>query len=312
MSEPVAATSVRKGGALPYAAILGTVLIWGLSFASSKTILNTGVPPMTMVALRFAVASVILLPLLRLREPATRLRRPMVVPLLVGGLLGVTVYFFFESRGIRLTTASSASLITATIPVLTVVAERLFYNARVPWYRWIGVLVSVAGVYLLVGSSREGAAEGALAGNLLMLGACFAWVAYNMVSRNMHRSYSDFAVTAYQTVFGAVFLVPLALAEAGQWVPLGWVALANILFLAVASSALAYFLYLYALARLGPVGTTPFVNLIPLVGVLGGVVILGETVSAMQLAGGAVAIVGVVVVSLRPAQGRGPKGPAPP
>jgi len=282
--------------AVPYLAILGTVLIWGLSFVASKTVLTAGVPPMTMVAMRFLVATAILRPLLKLREPATRLERGKVLPLVLGGLLGVTVYFFFESRGLQRTTASAASLITAIIPILVVVAERLFYRTRVRWFQWMGVLVSVAGVYLLVGRPDTG---GEIAGSLLMLGACLAWVAYNLVSRNLHRAYSDFAVTAYQTTFGALFLLPLALLEIRSWVPLTPVVILSILYLAVVSSALGYFLYVVALARLGPAGVTPFVNLIPVVGVLGGVILLGESVTPVQIAGGAVTVAGVVLVSFR-------------
>ncbi len=132
-----------------------------------------------------------------------------------------------------------------------------------------------------------------------MLGACLSWVAYNMVGRNLHRRFSDFAVTAYQVLFGAVFLAPLAFFERGSWVPLAPIVILCILYLALFCSAASYFLYIYALARIGPVGIAPFINLIPVVGVLGGVLILGERVSPLQIVGGVVAIVGVLVVNLR-------------
>ena len=111
---------------LPLLAVWGTVLFWGLSFVSSKTILNTGVPPMTMVCIRFVIATVILILFLRKFDPAARLRAKDVPALTASGLAGVTIYFFFESRGIKLTSASHASLIIAIIPVVTVLAEALF------------------------------------------------------------------------------------------------------------------------------------------------------------------------------------------
>jgi drug/metabolite transporter (DMT)-like permease len=297
-------TSRGKRKAMPYLAVMGTVLFWGLSFVSSKTILNAGVPPMTMVAMRFAAASVLLFPLLKLREPGLRPGRSGYFALAAGGLLGVTIYFFFESRGIALTSATSSSLIIATIPVFTVVAERLFYGTRVAWFRWIGVALSLGGVYLLVGrADGSERAPGELVGNLLMLGACLSWVAYNMVSRNLHKRFSDFAVTAYQALFGFVFLVPLALLERGSWVPLSGLVILNLLYLAVFCSALSYFLYVFALARIGPVGIAPFINLIPVVGVLGGVFILGESITALQVAGGVIVVAGVLIVNLRRAKG---------
>ena len=100
-------------------------------------------------------------------------------------------------------------------------------------------------------------------------------------------------------LFGTLFLLPLALSELHQWVPITPVAGASLLYLAVFCSTLGNFLYVYALMRLGPVTTTPFVNLIPVVGVLGGIVILGETVSLLQLAGGLIIVAGVVLVTRR-------------
>jgi len=290
-------TKTRPSRLLPYLALLGTVLVWGLSFVSSKTILNAGVPPMSMVFLRFAVATVLLFLVLRIREPAARLGRADVLPLMASGFFGVTVYFFFESRGIRLTSASNASLIIATIPVFTVLAELVFRHKAVSPLQWGGVALSVAGVWIITRRASEGAAAVPVLGNLMMLGACLSWVVYMMLSRDLHGRLSDLSITTYQAAFGTLFLAPFALAEYPQWVPLGPLPAANILYLAVFCSALGNFLYVYALSRLGPVAVSPSVNLIPVVGVLGGVFLLGEPLSWTQIAGGVVIVAGVVVVN---------------
>ncbi len=132
-------------------AVWGTVIFWGLSFVASKTILNAGVPPMTMVTIRFLAATVILNVFLRKFDPSARLRRKDILPLLASGLCGVTIYFFFESRGIKLTSASHASLIIAVIPVVTVAAEAIFFRTRVSWMVVAGIALSVVGVAFVVG-----------------------------------------------------------------------------------------------------------------------------------------------------------------
>jgi drug/metabolite transporter (DMT)-like permease len=245
--------------ALPVLAILAVTVIWGLSFVSSKTVLNAGVPPLTMVALRFLLTSAILGALLRIRE-------------------------------------SHASLIIATIPVFTLAAESLVYRTRIRWLAAVGIALSVAGTFLLV---RGSVAAGALAGDLLMFGACLSWVAYNMLSRNLHRSLSDLAITAWQAIVGTAVLVLLALTELRLWVPLTVPIILNLVFLAVLSSAVGNFLYVYGLSRLGPAVVTPFLNLIPVVSAIGGAALLGERLDAWQIAGGAVIVVGVVLVRLR-------------
>jgi drug/metabolite transporter (DMT)-like permease len=307
-------TSPGKHHALPLLAVWGTVLFWGLSFVSSKTILNTGVPPMTMVCIRFVIATAILNLLLKKFDPAARLRKRDLLPLAASGLFGVTVYFFFEARGIRLTSASHASMIIAVIPVITVIAEAIFFRARVSWLTAVGVVLSVAGVIFVVdrpfagtGSAGTGAAGPAaanpLAGDLFMFGACVSWVIYMILSRNLHRRLSDIAITAYQSLFGTAFLIPLALLEMRQWVPISLAAGLNLAYLALFCSALSNFLYVYALSRLGPIAVSPYINLIPVVGVVGGVVLLGESISWIQIVGGVVILAGVLLVNRKKSAG---------
>jgi len=283
---------------LPLLAVWGTVLFWGLSFVSSKTILNTGVPPMTMVCIRFVLATVILNLFLRKFDPAARLRAKDVPALAASGLVGVTIYFFFESRGIKLTSASHASLIIAVIPVITVLAEALLFCTRISWLSAAGVALSVVGVVVVV--QRPGTGSGSafsLAGDLFMFGACVSWVVYIILSKNLHKRLSEIAITAYQSLFGTLFLIPFALLEMRQWVPVTLSAGLNLAYLAVFCSALSNFLYVYALSRLGPIAVSPFVNLIPVVGVLGGVALLGEAIGWSQILGGVVILAGVLMVS---------------
>jgi len=293
---------------LPLLSVWGTVLFWGLSFVSSKTILNSGVPPMTMVCIRFVIATVILNLLLRKFDPGARLRRKDILPLVASGLFGVTVYFFFESRGIKLTSASHASMIIAVIPVVTVIAEAVFFRTRISWLTGAGVLLSVVGVVFVVYQPGAGVGRFSIVGDLFMFGACMAWVVYIILSRNLYKRLSEIAITAYQTIFGTAFLIPLALLEARQWVPITLSAGLNLVYLAVFCSALSNFLYVYALSRLGPIAVSPYVNLIPVVGVLGGVVLLGESMAWTQVLGGVVILAGVLLVSRRQAAGPPPEG----
>jgi len=277
-------------------AVWGTVLFWGLSFVASKTVLNAGVPPMTMVTLRFVAATVILNVFLRRFDPGARLRRRDILPLLASGLCGVTIYFFFESRGIKLTSASHASLIIAVIPVATVVVEAILFRTRISWLVAIGVALSVVGVVFVVGRPTG---SRSFAGDFFMFGACASWVAYIILSKNLHTRLSYIAITAYQSLFGTAFLVPFCLLEHAKWVaitPVAWLSLA---YLAIFCSAISNFLYVYALSRLGPIAVSPYVNLIPVVGALGGVLILGENIAWIQVFGGLIILAGVLLVNRR-------------
>jgi drug/metabolite transporter (DMT)-like permease len=286
-------------------AVWGTVLFWGLSFVSSKTILNSGVPPMTMVCIRFVIATVVLNLFARKIDPAARLGKKDIIPLAASGLFGVTVYFFFEARGIKLTSASHASLIIATIPIFTVVAEAIFFRTRIAWIAAAGIVLSVTGVVFVVRPWGSALLSGSIVGDLLMFGACLSWVVYILLSKNLHTRMSEIAITAYQSMFGTIFLVPLALLEHRQWVPITLVAGLNLAYLALFCSALTNFLYVYALSRLGPIVISPYINLIPVVSVLGGVVLLGEALVWEQIVGGLLILTGVLIVNWK--QGGGSK-----
>ena len=86
-----------------------------------------------------------------------------------------------------------------------------------------------------------------------------------------------------------------------QWVPITLSAGLNLAYLAVFCSALSNFLYVYALSRLGPIAVSPYINLIPVVGVLGGVVLLGRDPRVARSFGGVVILAGVLLVSRKQA-----------
>lgn len=297
---------------LPTLAMMAVVLVWGLSFVSSKSVFNAGFPPMTTALVRFSLASLILFPLHRKLHPEITVGRTQRLPLALSGLFGVSLYFVFENWGIKLSSASSAALIIGAIPVFVALAEHLFFHNRVTWYQGAGIAVSLGGVYLLVQGSG-GRSPNMLAGNLLMLGACLSWVVYNILSRNLQKSFPGISLVAYQSLAGTLYLVPLALLESGSWLagggPAVWL---NLLYLSLLCSAAAYFLYLYALRQLGAVVVSTYINLIPLAGALGGVIILGERLTGLQVAGGAVVLAGVAMVSMdawirRRSAGRAPR-----
>ncbi|MEE9305995.1 MAG: DMT family transporter [Spirochaetia bacterium] len=281
---------------LPMLAAVGAMLFWGLSFVSSKAILNTGFPPMTMVFLRFLVASVVLFPLQRKLHPEFRLKKQDRLFLLLSALFGIFFYFLCESRGIKFTSASNAALITAIIPALTVGAEYLLFRNSVRWYQGFGIALSILGVYFVVQRS-PGQYDRALLGNLLMFGACCSWVVYNMFSKNLHRGMRGVNLITFQSMIGTVLLLPIALSEHRSWNFSSLIVWLNLVYLGLICTALSFFLYLYALARLGPVRVTSFINLLPVVSVVGGMAILGENLLAAQMIGGVVIIFGVFLVN---------------
>ena len=289
-------------------ALFVTVSFWGLSFASTKYVLDTGFPPLTLAFLRFFMASAIIIPIQRSTKSGTSIKRKTILPLLVSSLCGITLYFYFENQGIKLTSASNASLIIASIPVFTIIAEYLLYRTAVGPWKVLGIILSIGGVYLIVARGIEARVyPGILKGNLFMIGACLSWVGYIMTSSNLKKQYTGIGLLFYQFLFGTAFLLPIAVLEYREWIFPGTAALLNILYLGIFCSALCYFLYLYALSRLEPIVVSTYTNLVPVIGTAGGVLILHERLLVSQVLGGAAIIIGIVVINIRSAKQRPPQ-----
>lgn len=280
-------------------AILLTVFFWGVSFISIKIAVSE-VPPLTMALIRFTIATVILLIILKRLEPEARLEKSDLWKMMLAGCLGITVYFFFENTGVKFTTASNASLIISLTPIMAILMDVLIFKSRLPYLKILGIAVSVIGSYFVVTANGQiDFSSSAFHGNLLMLGAVLSWVFYTGLNKAWQgKGYSGLFLTTYQTLYGTIFLLPLSLLEYNHWTLFSLKAFGNIVFLAVCCSALGYFLYLYALSNLDVTVTTLYLNLIPIVAVISGYLILQESILPIQLLGGVFTLTGIFLVNL--------------
>ncbi|HOX31202.1 MAG TPA: DMT family transporter [Spirochaetales bacterium] len=281
---------------------LAVALLWGLSFLSIKVSVAV-IPPMTLAVARFVLA-VAVLPLLALMTKEKLRVAPRDLPLLAaGGLVGVTIYFLCENNGVALLSASESSLVIGTIPVLTLLAERLFLGPKgagspLGARAYLGAALSVLGVALIVLRSGSGGAGSSPLGYLFMAGAAVSWVAYAFLTRPAGARYGKVCVTFWQSLFGLAGCLPFALAESASWRAPSLAVALNVAYLGLLCSAAGYWLYISAMDVLGAGRTSVFINLIPVVSVVAAYFVLGERLGAGQLAGGAVAVAGVYLATV--------------
>jgi drug/metabolite transporter (DMT)-like permease len=278
-------------------AIFATTLFWGLSYSSTKVLLDSLLPEqIAFYRLLIASAALGLLFVIAKKKPV---HKKDLLRVAAGGFCGNFIYFLFENNGLRFTTAGMGSLIIATIPVLNVLAGAILFKEKHSPQRWLGVLFSFIGVYLLIRSGSDGNLSlTSLKGNLLVFGAACTWVIYTRLNEPLLRNYDSIVVNFYQAVVGIVVLGFSVLPQGADAALLQGKVAANLLYLGLFCSAAAYYLYLYALQELGTAVVTSFINLIPVFGVLGGAILLKEAVAAGQLLGGAIVIVGVSLVTM--------------
>lgn len=276
------------------ALLLLMVLIWGANYSVVKAALRE-IPPQAFNALRMSVASAVFAAAL------ARAGVPRIVPsdwmrLAALGAVGHFVYQLLFMAGISRTTASNSSLIIGCSPVAVTLASALAGHERVFRAQWAGILLSLTGVYLVVGRGAEfGGAS--LAGDAFTMGAVCCWAVYTVGSRDLLARHSPLTVTGLTMLFGTALLVPASAAGLRQvpWpaVPLwAWVALVLSALLAL---NLAYLIWYASVQRIGNVRTSAYSNFIPLVAMAVAIAVLGEPLTASKVAGAAAVVGGVAI-----------------
>ncbi len=285
--------SRRGQAALPVVAMLAAVTLWGPSFVATKVALQE-LPPFTIAFLRFFVASCLLYPMWRISSRNNVLDRNDRRRLFLGGLVGVTFYFVLCNLGLNFTTAGDAAMLMAAIPVICLLAETVWFRQAMPWRRGLGIIVSIIGVFMVIRHAPSLGGGAQALGDLLVLAATLCWAAYTLIGRSLNRV-PKLALVAHQAFYGMLMLSPFALSEMGQWQKPSLVPCLSILYLGLMCSAITYLLYNYSLKALAASQVSTFLNLVPVIGVLAAVILLGEQIEPIQIIGGGVILVGVVV-----------------
>lgn len=279
---------------LSAAAVAGAAMIWSTSFTFTKIAL-VEMPPLTIGALRFLLAAVVLGVVVWIQGDLERPGRVEAGWLVLSGLLGTTIYFSMENVGVDFATATDAALLIASYPAITMLLEFLIYRTTVSWVRFAGVVLAMVGVYLIVGQSPPVAGGNRLLGDIILVGAGVVWAFYSFATRRVGRTYPMLTVVFYQTAAGAVAFVPLAFVETGDWRTPAVGTVLVLVYLSVLCSVAAFLLYAYGLRDLASGAAVNLLNLVPVFGVGFAFLVLREPVSAGQLLGGIVVIGGVAL-----------------
>ncbi len=284
----------KQSSALSYLSILGALVIWSSSFVAIKIAYET-FPPITLGAVRFVVATLILGALTLLPKNRVKLEKKDIGTVALSGLMGITLYAVLQNIAMQWTSASSATLIIASYPAITLLLESLIYKVKMNLFKIIGILIAIAGVVILSYVKADTRQQGELLGVLLLLVAGIAWAFYNFLTKKVVNRYPSISLLFYQTLFGTIFMAPLALFERGDWAPPTVLSFSMMLFLGLFCSVVAFLLYNNGLKKLPASSVTSMLNLVPIFGVFFSWVLLGEMVTLRKVIGGVIIIAGVMI-----------------
>jgi drug/metabolite transporter (DMT)-like permease len=281
------------------AALLSSTL--GGTVAATTRFVVTGVDPLTLGALRFGGAFLVLLPIvLSLRHSWPKGRDWLAVALL-GGVY-FCVYQVLYNVAFVYTTAAHGSMIGSTLALMTMLVAALFGVERLSGRKATGVLVATAGVALALAAGLAGAPQGAWFGDLIMLAGIFSWACYNIWSRPFIARSSPLTFLIGGMGVGAAGLAAMAFWRGGTGAVMGfgqaqWVAVA---YMALIATPVALWLWIFALNRASPTRVASTMAMHPIAASILAAFIIGEPIG-LNLAVGVIAVLaGIYIAASEP------------
>lgn len=267
---------------------VSVALTWGLGIVFSKAAI-AHFPPILLMGLRFTVTALVLVWFVRMP-------RGQLGALFGIALISAALQYSLTFTGLKGLDAGVAALVVQLEVPFLVLVGAVFLREKPGWRKWAGIALAFFGVYQIAGEPRISAA---LESVLLVISGAFVWALGQAMIRKL-KDIDGLTVTAWIAVMAAPQLFAVSLVvETGHWQAIqsaGLVVWGTVLYLGLVMTALGYGLW-YTLIRRNPVShVAPFLLLLPVFAVLGGIAFLGEVMTTGIMLGGAIVIAGVAII----------------
>ena len=271
------------------------VLIWGISFISTKVLINNGLSPEDIFLYRFLLAYIGIWFLGKNRLFAKSLKDEFIFLLL--GMTGGSIYFLMENYAVKITQVTNVAFIVCAAPLLTAILSHFFLkNERLNRRSIQGSFGALFGVALVVFNGKFILQLNPL-GDLLSFLAALSWALYTILLKHVSNRYPIGFITRKVFFYGVITILPTFIMH-----PLNTnlqllsqpVVCLNILFLGIAASLLCYFFWNLVIKHLGAVKSTNYVYIVPIITLVASSFILDETITIYAVAGMLMILSGVI------------------
>lgn len=268
--------------------------IWGASFIFMK-IGGPEFGPVLFMAIRTTVASLLLVPIMRLSKQHTEVNN-VKLHLFTVGLLNTAIPFVLFGWATLTLTAGSTSFLNATVPMFGAIVAFLWLKEKLSSSAIIGLVIGFIGVYLLMSEKLHLPQTNVI---LPTIAVMFAALCYG-ISANYTKKYlshvKPIALAAGSQVSASLVLIPISLAFIPSQMP-SMSAIGSVLFIGVVCTGLAYIIFFRLIAALGPTKAISVTYLIPVFGLVWGILFLYETVTSTMLFGCTLIMLGVALTT---------------
>ncbi len=296
-SESLPKASPRRGLGLTDMLLLGTIVVWGTNFVVLKRALQE-LSPYTVNAIRFSIASVLLLFIVLRRRPMRPLQRSDIWRVVIAGISTGGIGQIFMMLGLSLTSASQVALLTATMPIFVALISHLAGAEHLSRHGWMGIGICFTGIVLVVGAPTGANRLQTILGGALILASALGWAIAMVISTPVLRRASASLVTAITVVTGTLILIlaaiPAMMRE--EWAVVTPITWAGLFFSGALSLVIGTIIWNRGVRIIGPSRTAIYANLTPVVAAVAGWLFLAERFTPAQFVGAAIVLSGLYLV----------------
>ena len=305
-STPSSTVLIERQNWAVYFGLFLTMFVWGLAWPVGRFLVKD-LPPVSIAAIRYVIVVPVLFAILWYREGSIKIERSWIPTLVVMGVLNTTLYQIFFLYGVKYAAASDDSLVIGIGPVLIVVLASFVLKERLTGTKILGFASGLAGIIIISVLSPTTQVLNRPLGVTLVFGGATVYALYTVIlrrfiARNRTNNHgpvqSSLSILSWISLFGWFFLIPFSLLEAPwnyTWDAVSWL---GILYLAILSTVVGYFLYIEGVSKIGAGRAGIFGNLVPVFGVLTSY-FFGENVSPWTAVSFLLILAGVLLVNRR-------------
>ncbi len=270
--------------------------VYGVGFISREILLKI-MHPSILIILQFTMMTVIYGAFCLITKKNINIKKKDFFGLFLSGILGINMYNYFINIGIRETGASVTSILIASIPVFCLIAEVLFYSRKITKLSIISMIVSLIGVWAVVGSGESAFHWSSIKGYGAILVGIISWVTFCFLCSNYYDTYEMPIILTIQGAGGVISSIPFLFIYKIPWESFNTNFIIHLLIAGLLNATLGYILYIIAIKNIGITMTNLFNNFIPVVTIVISLIFFDKMVSFSQCIGCLFIILSVVLLN---------------
>jgi drug/metabolite transporter (DMT)-like permease len=302
----VAPPSLANDRRLAELGVLVIMVFWAGNFIVVKGAVGI-LPPVGFTFLRYALASLTLLALLRWRTGTIRLPRGDTRSIALLGIVGFGCYQILWPVALQSIPAGDSALLIATTPVLTALLAAGTGADAPNAAKLTGALISFLGVGMVIAAGQGVELGVSLVGDVLTIAAASCWAIYTVYGARVLRRHTPLEATTWAIVAGTLFIAPIGIAQllTSDVSGFGLPVILAIAYSGTLAAGFANVIVFHGLKLLGPTRVTAQQSLVPALAVVLAAIFLGEAIRPAQVVGGVVILGGVALLRRGAWPGRG-------